>query len=53
MTRLRKEYLYRRSLIGKERDTYEKKKKIREALQGNYLTFFGGVESGSDRDRKF
>jgi U3 small nucleolar ribonucleoprotein protein IMP4 len=37
MTRLRKEYLYRRNLIGKEREVYEKKKKIREALQGTVL----------------
>jgi len=33
MTRLRKEYLYRRSLQGKEREIYEKKRKIREALR--------------------
>ncbi len=52
MTRLRKEYLYRRSLVGKERDTYEKKKKIREALQGNYNCFLRIFESGSDRDRE-
>eukprot|EP01125_Pyxidicula_operculata_P013291 TRINITY_DN4395_c0_g1_i1.p1 TRINITY_DN4395_c0_g1~~TRINITY_DN4395_c0_g1_i1.p1 ORF type:complete len:288 (+),score=52.98 TRINITY_DN4395_c0_g1_i1:44-907(+) len=32
-TRLRKEYLYRRSLKGKEKDTYEKKRKLKEALQ--------------------
>jgi len=29
---LRKEYLYRRSLSGKEKDRFEKKKKIKEAL---------------------
>lgn len=32
--RLRNEYLYRKSLEGKERDLYEKKRKIRVALQG-------------------
>lgn len=31
--RLRKEYLYRKSLEGKERESYEKKRKIKEALQ--------------------
>jgi U3 small nucleolar ribonucleoprotein protein IMP4 len=32
--RLRREYLYRKSLEGKEREAYEKKRKIREALRG-------------------
>ncbi|XP_074582296.1 uncharacterized protein LOC141838656 [Curcuma longa] len=32
-TRLRREYLYRKSLEGKEREFYEKKRKIREALE--------------------
>lgn len=36
--RLRREYLYRKSLEGKERLLYEKKRKIREALEG--LIFF-------------
>lgn len=31
--RLRREYLYRKSLEGEEKDKYEKKKQIREALQ--------------------
>ncbi|KAG0466327.1 hypothetical protein HPP92_017907 [Vanilla planifolia] len=31
-TRLRREYLYRKSLEGKEREYYEKKRKIKEAL---------------------
>lgn len=31
--RLRKEYLYRKSLEGKARETYEKKRQIKEALQ--------------------
>ncbi|KAG5382815.1 hypothetical protein IGI04_034285 [Brassica rapa subsp. trilocularis] len=31
--RLRKEYLYRKNLEGNEREIYEKKRKIREALQ--------------------
>ncbi|CAD7704057.1 unnamed protein product [Ostreobium quekettii] len=31
--RLRKEYLYRKSLEGKEREEYEKKRKIRKALE--------------------
>ena len=33
-TRLRREYLYRKSLEGKERQAYERKRKIREALEG-------------------
>lgn len=33
--RLRREYLYRKSLEGKERLLYEKKRKIKEALAGN------------------
>jgi U3 small nucleolar ribonucleoprotein protein IMP4 len=32
--RLRKEYIYRKSLEGTERDVYEKKRKIKEALKG-------------------
>lgn len=32
-TRLRREYLYRKSLEGKERVAYERKRKIREALE--------------------
>lgn len=32
--RLRKEYLYRKSLEGKEREEYEKKRRIRQALAG-------------------
>jgi len=32
-TRLRKEYLFRRSLIGKQKDSYEKRRKLKEALQ--------------------
>ena len=30
--RLRKEYLYRKSLEGKQKEEYEKKQKIRDAL---------------------
>lgn len=33
-TRLRKEYLYRKSLEGKEKAAYERKRLIRTALQG-------------------
>lgn len=32
-TRLRREYLYRKSLEGKEREYYERRRRIREALQ--------------------
>lgn len=32
--RLRKEYLYRKSLEGKERAAYERKRKIKKALEG-------------------
>ena len=33
--RQRREYLYRKSLEGQERELYEKKRKIRDALAGN------------------
>ncbi|KAF3319729.1 uncharacterized protein LOC144567249 [Carex rostrata] len=32
-TRLKKEYIYRKSLEGKEREHYEKKRKVRQALE--------------------
>ena len=35
--RLRREYLYRKSLEGKERATYEKKRKIKDALAGLFV----------------
>lgn len=35
--RLRREYLYRKSLEGKDREVYEKKRKIREALRGDFF----------------
>jgi U3 small nucleolar ribonucleoprotein protein IMP4 len=35
--RLRKEYLYRKSLEGKEKATYERKRQIRKALDGEQL----------------
>jgi len=31
---LRREYLYRKSLEGKEKEQYEKKRRIRKALEG-------------------
>lgn len=34
--RLRKEFLYRKSLEGKEKELYEKKRKIRQALEGAF-----------------
>ncbi len=33
-TRLRREYLYRKGLEGKEKAIYEKKRKIKEAIEG-------------------
>lgn len=36
--RLRKEYLYRKSLEGKEKATYERKRQIRKALDGTQST---------------
>jgi hypothetical protein len=39
-TRLRREYLYRKSLEGKERSLYEKKRKIKQALAGLCFFFF-------------
>jgi U3 small nucleolar ribonucleoprotein protein IMP4 len=42
-TRLRREYLYRKNLEGKERIEYERKRKIREALEGiSGLPIFSG-----------
>jgi U3 small nucleolar ribonucleoprotein protein IMP4 len=42
---LRREYLYRKSLEGKERDQYEKKRKIRKALAGKkLLLLFNKIE---------
>ena len=38
--RLRKEYLYRKSLEGKQKEEYEKKQKIRDALDGDYYESF-------------
>ena len=35
--RLRREYLYRKSLEGKDREEYERKLKIRRALEGQTL----------------
>lgn len=32
--RLRKEYLYRKSLEGKQRDDYERKQRVKRALAG-------------------
>lgn len=37
--RLRKEYLYRKSLEGKEKEQYEKKRLIRQALAGGCAAF--------------
>ena len=38
--RLRREYLYRKSLEGKERLLYEKKRKIKQALEGFFFCRF-------------
>ena len=35
--RLRKEYIYRKSLEGTEREVYEKKRKIKDALASMWL----------------
>jgi len=32
--RMRKEYLYRKSLEGNDKEQYEKKRKLREAIEG-------------------
>lgn len=37
--RLRREYMYRKDLEGKERSLFEKKRKIREALDGDRYDF--------------
>ena len=36
--RLRREYLYRKSLEGKEKAIYEKKRKIKDAIAGRSLS---------------
>ena len=36
--RRRREYLYRKSLEGKQREKYEKKRKIQDALRGRVDT---------------
>lgn len=35
--RLRKEYLYKKSLEGKQKEEYEKKERIRKAIEGIFL----------------
>jgi len=35
--RLRKEYIYRKSLEGTEREVYEKKRKIKDALKSTHV----------------
>jgi hypothetical protein len=41
--RLRKEYLYRKSLEGKEKATYERKRLVRKALDGEYYGHLLGL----------
>ena len=36
-TRLKREYLYRKSLEGKEREAFDRKEKIKAALQGSFV----------------
>lgn len=36
--RLRREYLYRKSLEGKEKAIYDKKRKIKDAIAGQHIT---------------
>lgn len=49
--RLRKEYLYRKSLEGKERELYEKKRKIRQALEGGSRRHGAGSRQALARAR--
>lgn len=53
--RLRKEFLYRKSLEGKEKELYEKKRKIRQALEGARCGWLGNkcraVQQGSGWQR--
>jgi U3 small nucleolar ribonucleoprotein protein IMP4 len=53
--RLRKEYLYRKSLEGKERDDYERRLKVKKALAGEWLcpplfTLLRGHATGLQRE---
>jgi U3 small nucleolar ribonucleoprotein protein IMP4 len=41
--RLRKEYLYRKSLEGKEKATYERKRAVRKALDGECAPGWWGL----------
>ncbi|KAM7267711.1 hypothetical protein ACFE04_009877 [Oxalis oulophora] len=50
--RLRREYLYRKSLEGKERLLYEKKRKIREALQVPKSHIDDEYANATERDPK-
>ena len=34
--RLRREYLYRKSLEGKEKELYERKERLKKVLEGEY-----------------
>lgn len=43
--RLRKEYLYRKSLEGKEKATYERKRLIRKALDGEAARVLNALNS--------
>jgi len=43
LVRLKKEYIYRKSLEGDERKVYEQKRLIREALQGLVMIFFFSI----------
>ncbi|KAK7855401.1 brix domain-containing protein [Quercus suber] len=51
-TRLRREYLYRKSLEGKERILYEKKRMIKEALQVPRTHIDDEYANASERDPK-
>ncbi|KAJ0095354.1 hypothetical protein Patl1_17037 [Pistacia atlantica] len=50
--RLRREYLYRKSLEGKERLLFEKKRKIREALQGKSYSYRAQKRGGRTSAKK-
>jgi U3 small nucleolar ribonucleoprotein protein IMP4 len=51
-SRLRREYLYRKSLEGSQREEYEKKRAIREALQEGKPIPSGLRKEAADLKRK-
>ncbi len=52
--RLRREYLYKKSLEGKAKEEYERKERLRAALQGEFVILkgFGWCVQPSEDERE-